>query len=44
MLVDLPERDLAEDVGGETLLSVSLLQSLLPVDGSELEDALRGPG
>src|SRR6266511_6101931 len=43
MLVDLPQRDLAIDVGSEPLLSVLLLEGLLPVGGGELEDALRGP-
>src|SRR5690242_12521390 len=43
MLVDLTERDLAVDVGSEPLLSVLLLEGLLPVGGGELEDALRGP-
>src|SRR5262245_40365445 len=37
------ERDLAEDVGGEQLLSVALLGCLLPVGGSELEDAWYRP-
>ena len=43
MLVDLPERDLTEDVRSEPLLSVLLLESLLPVGGGELEDALHRP-
>ena len=43
MLVQLPERDLAVDVGSEPLLSVLLLEGLLPVDGGELEDAPSRP-
>lgn len=38
------ERDAAEDVGGQALLSVLLLQGLLPEGGGELEDAALGPG
>jgi hypothetical protein len=38
------ERDGAEDVGGEALLSVLLLQGLLPERGSELKDAAGRPG
>jgi len=37
------EQDAAEDVGGQLLLSFGLLESLLPVGGSELEDAAAGP-
>jgi hypothetical protein len=44
MLPERAERDLTEDVGGEPLLSVLLLESLLPVRGGELEEALGGPG
>ena len=32
-----------EDVGVESLLSVVVLEGLLPVDGSEVEDAAGGP-
>ena len=39
----LPEMDAAEDVGGEALLSVVLLESLAPVERCELEDAARRP-
>jgi len=35
----LSERDPAEDIRSEPLLSVLLLQRLLPVDGGELEDS-----
>jgi hypothetical protein len=38
------ERDGAEDVGGQALLSVLLLEGLLPEGGCELEDAGHGPG
>src|SRR4051812_9714461 len=34
----------AEDVGGQLLLSFGLLEGLLPIGGSELEQALSGPG
>jgi hypothetical protein len=44
MLDERIERHLAEDVGGEPLLSVLLLESLLPVGGSELQDPLGRPG
>ena len=44
LLPELTERDLAVDVGSESLLSVLLLQGLLPVEGGELEDALHRPG
>ena len=37
------ERDGAEDVGGEALLCLWLLESLLPEAGGELEDAGGGP-
>ena len=38
------ERDGAKDVGGEALLSVLLLEGLLPEGRRELEDAAHGPG
>lgn len=38
------ERDGAENVGSETLLSVLVLAGLLPACGSQLEDAAFGPG
>ena len=38
------ERDAPEDVGGQALLSVLLLQGLLPGGRGELEDAAPGPG
>ncbi len=37
------EADLAEDVRGELLLSVVLLEGLLPVGGGELEHLINGP-
>src|SRR5919206_5214607 len=37
------EDDSAEDVGGERLLSLWLLECLLPVDRRELEDAISRP-
>jgi hypothetical protein len=40
----LSERDGAEDVGGQALLGVLLLESLLPEGWGELEDSTRGPG
>ena len=40
----LGERHGAEDVGGESLLSVLLLAGLLPEGGGELEDSALGPG
>src|SRR5260370_15082095 len=43
MLDGLLEVAAAEDVGGEPLLSVILLESLAPVERRELEDATRGP-
>src|SRR5690606_29813291 len=38
------ERQPSEDVGSEPLLSLLLLERLLPVRGRELEDAATGPG
>ena len=38
------DRDAPEDVGGQALLSVLLLQGLLPEGRGELEDATSGPG
>ena len=43
MRVHCSEADLAEDVGVEPLLSVRVLESLFPVDRSELENALLIP-
>src|SRR6266849_3076738 len=43
MRVHCSEADLAEDVGVEPLLSVRVLESLFPVDGSELKNALLIP-
>ena len=43
MVGDRRERSLAEDVGGEPLLCLFVLESLLPVHGSELEDAAARP-
>src|SRR5690606_4582400 len=40
----LAEGDTAEDVGGEELLSLWLLERLLPGGGGELEDAGARPG
>src|ERR1700742_2327416 len=37
------EQNATEDVGGQLLLSFALLEGLLPVGGSELEDACLGP-
>src|SRR6478672_9920467 len=37
------EQDAAEGIGGQLLLSFALLEGLLPVGGSELEDAALGP-
>ena len=37
------ERDRAEDVRGEPLLSVLLLGGLVPVGGGEIEDVAAGP-
>lgn len=44
MRVELPENDLAVDVGGQPLLSPLVLECLLSVGGRQLEDAARGPG
>ncbi len=41
--MELGERDAAEVVLGEELLSLLLLESLLPVQGRELEEPLLGP-
>src|SRR5688572_24654243 len=38
------KRDTSKDVGEQLLLSFGLLESLLPIDGSELEQAIRRPG
>jgi hypothetical protein len=38
------KHDAAEDVGSQLLLSFGLLESLLPVGGGELEQAIGGPG
>src|SRR5271166_5464632 len=43
MSAELSERDLAEGVGGKELLSVLLLQGLVPVERRELEHALALP-
>jgi len=37
------KHDATEDVGGQLVLSFGLLESLLPIGGSELEQALGGP-
>src|SRR5258706_2616039 len=37
------EQDATEDVGSQLLLSFALLEGLLPIRGSELEDAGLGP-
>ena len=37
------EKHPTEDVGGQLLLSFDILESLLPIGGSQLEDALGGP-
>src|SRR4051812_37470302 len=37
------KHDATEDVGGQLLLSFGLLESLLPIGGSELEQSLGGP-
>ncbi len=37
------EQNATEDVGGQLLLSFALLEGLLPIGGSELEDAGIGP-
>ena len=38
-----PEGDATEDVGVESLLSVALLEGVVPVRGRELEEAVLGP-
>src|SRR5687767_3858511 len=38
------KRDASEDVGEQLLLSFARLESLLPVGGGELEEAIGGPG
>ena len=38
------KRDASEDVGEQLLLSFGLLESLLPVGGAELKQAIGGPG
>jgi hypothetical protein len=38
------KHDAAEDVGGQLVLSFGLLESLLPIGGSELEQAIGGRG
>jgi hypothetical protein len=38
------KRSTAEDVGEQLLLSFGLLEGLLPIQGSELEQAIVGPG
>src|SRR5215831_7102209 len=43
MLLERGEREPAENVCCQPLLSVLVLQSLLPISGSELEDAAAGP-
>ena len=43
MLDGLAQADTPIDLGGEALLSVLLLDGLVPVGGRELEDAARGP-
>src|SRR4051812_12189319 len=40
---ELVERGLTEDVADQPLLSLWLLESLLPVQGRELEDTATGP-
>ena len=37
------EQQAAENVGGELLLSLGVLESLLPIRGGQLEDAVAGP-
>lgn len=37
------EEHAPDDVGGELLLSLGVLASLLPIRGGELEDAVAGP-
>src|SRR5258708_6749970 len=43
MVVEQAEGGAPEDVGVEPLLSVLVLEGLLPVDGSEIKDAANGP-
>src|SRR5260221_5895672 len=43
MFVEVAKGSAPEDIGGEPLLSIRVLASLLPVDGRELEDAACGP-
>src|SRR4051812_49436443 len=43
MVVEQAERGAPEDVGVEPLLSVLVLEGLLPVDGGQVEDAGAGP-
>jgi hypothetical protein len=43
MFPERTERDLAEDIGGEPLLSLLLLESFLPIRRGELEDAASWP-
>src|SRR5450755_2065083 len=38
------KHDAAEDVGGQLVLSFGLLESLLPIGGSEFEQEISGPG
>ena len=38
-----PQRETAEDVGVQPLLSVCLLEGLLPVSGCQVQDAVAGP-
>jgi hypothetical protein len=38
------KHDAAEEVGGQLFLSFGLLESLLPIGGSELEQSIDGPG
>ena len=38
------KRDASKDVGEQLLLSFGLLECLLPIDGSELEQAIGQPG
>src|SRR5207244_9422651 len=38
------KRDTSKDVGEQLLLSFGLLESLLPIDGCELEQAIGRPG
>jgi hypothetical protein len=43
MLLSVPERGLTENVGGQELLSVLLLEGLLPLGRREFEDATARP-